>query len=273
MSKFEISSGKTIIKPFNKIWIILGVVVTLLIIFWQFITYDTSLFNFGELGVIFKQLFTPKNTNLEQRTWADYFEFMWTLREPLWITIQMSLGGTIIGSIFAIPVAIFASRNIFKNKYINAPFRFLMNLIRTIPLMLLVIIGVAMVGTGVLSGILGYSVFSFGIMAKMFYEVIETADMNPFEALESTGANKLQAFSYAIVPQVFISFVSFLFYIFELNIRASAILGFVGINGIGEAISVNNLYNYDRVGATVIVLFVFILSLQLINSYIRGKLE
>ena len=148
-----------------------------------------------------------------------------------------------------------------------------MNLIRTIPLMLLVIIGVAMVGTGVLSGILGYSVFSFGIMAKMFYEVIETADMNPFEALESTGANKLQAFSYAIVPQVFISFVSFLFYIFELNIRASAILGFVGINGIGEAISVNNLYNYDRVGATVIVLFVFILSLQLINSYIRGKLE
>ena len=116
MSKFEISSGKTIIKPFNKIWIILGVVVTLLIIFWQFITYDTSLFNFGELGVIFKQLFSPKNTNLEQRTWADYFEFMWTLREPLWITIQMSLGGTIIGSIFAIPVAIFAARNIFKNK-------------------------------------------------------------------------------------------------------------------------------------------------------------
>ena len=273
MSKFEITNGKTIVKPFNKTWIVLGVVIILLIVFWQFITYNTSLFNFGELGVVLKQMFTPKNTNLEQRTWNDYFAFMWELREPLWITIQMSLGGTIIGSIFAIPVAIFAARNIFKNKYINAPFRFIMNLIRTIPVMLLVIIGVAMVGTGVLSGIIGYTVFSFGIMAKLLYEVIETADMSPFEALESTGANKLQAFSFAIVPQVFVSFVSFLFYIFELNIRASAILGFVGINGIGQAISVNNLYNYDRVGATVIVLFVFILILQLINTYIRGKLE
>jgi phosphonate transport system permease protein len=245
----------------------------MLIVFWQFITYNTDLFNFGELGVIIKQMFTPKNSILVQRTWSDYFSFMWELRYPLWITIQMSIGGTIIGSVFALPFAILAARNVFKNKYISIPFKLIMNLIRTIPVMLLAIIGVALVGTGVLSGIIGFSVFSFGIMAKMLYEVIETADMNPFEALESTGANKLQAFSYAIVPQIFSTFISYLLYIFELNIRASAILGFVGINGIGEVISVNRLNNYDYVGAAVIVLLGFILLLQLFTSYVRGKLQ
>lgn len=273
MSKLTITNGKTIVKPFNRTWIILAVVITLLVIFWQFITYNTSLFDLSQLGVVIKQMFTPKNTALDQRTWGDYFSFMLELREPLWITIQMSIGGTLIGSVLALPFAIFAARNVFKNKYINAPFKFVMNLIRTIPVILLAIIGVAMVGVGVLSGIFAFTIFSFGIMSKMLYEVIETADMNPFEALESTGANKMQAFSYSIVPQIFPTFISYLIYIFELNIRASAILGFVGINGIGEVISINRLYNYDRVGATVIVLFVFILALQLVNSRIRGRLQ
>jgi len=273
MNKFQITNGKTIIKPFNKIWFILAILITLIIILWQFITYDPSMIDLSQLFVIVKQMFTPKNTILTQRTWADYFAYMWELKDPLWITIQMSIGGTLIGSFFAVPFAILAARNVFKNKYISTPFRFIMNLIRTIPIILLAIIGVAMVGTGVLSGIIGFTVFSFGIMAKMLYEAIETVDMNPFEALESTGANKLQAFSYAIVPQIFSTFISILLYIFELNIRASAILGFVGINGIGEVISVNRLYNYDRVGAAVIVLFILIFALQLINSHIRGKLQ
>lgn len=273
MTKITITNGKTIIKPFNKIWIILAVILVLIVIFWQFITYNPNLIDLSQMGDILRKMFTPKNTNLDQRTWGEYFAFMLTLGEPLWITIQMSIGGTIIGSIFALPFAILAARNVFKNKFINVPARFIMNLIRTVPAMLLVIIGVAMVGTGVLSGIFGFSIFSFGIMAKMLYEVIETADMNPFEALESTGANKIQAFRFSIVPQIFPTFISYLVYIFELNIRASAILGFVGIIGIGTSISENRLTDYDRVGATVIVLFVFILILQLINSYIRGKLK
>lgn len=273
MNKFQISNGKTISKPFNRIWFVLAILFVLTIVFWQFITYESSMIDLSQLFIIVKQMFTPKNTNLTQRTWADYFAFMLELRHPLWITIQMSIGGTIIGSIFAVPFAIFAARNVFKNKYINAPFRFVMNLIRTIPIILLAIIAMAMVGAGILPGIIAFAIFSFGIMSKMLYEVIETVDMNPFEALESAGANKLQAFSYSIVPQIFLPFVSYLLYIFELNIRASAILGFVGINGIGEVISVNRLYNYDRVGAAVIVLFILIFALQLINSRIRGKLQ
>lgn len=273
MNKYQISNGKTITKPFNKIWIVLAIVIALIIVFWQFITYDASMIDLSQLFVIVKQMFTPKNSNLTQRTWADYFAFMLELKDPLWITIQMSVGGTLIGSFFAVPVAMLAARNVFKNKFINAPFRFIMNIIRTIPIVLLAIIGLAMVGVGVLPGIIAFTVFSFGIMSKMLYEVIETVDMNPFEALESTGANKLQAFQYSIVPQIFTPFVSYLLYIFELNIRASAVLGFVGINGIGEVISVNRLYNYDRVGAAVIVLFILIFALQLINSRIRGKLQ
>ena len=272
MATYTTTSGKTVTKPFNKIWIVLGVLIVLVIAFWQFINFDPTQISISELGVILKKMFTPKQSLTAHRTWGDYFAFMLTLWEPIKKTIQMSFAGSIIGSLLAFPVAILAARNIFKSKIINAPIKFLMNLLRTIPAMILALIGVSFVGTGVLSGIIGLSLFSFGIMAKMLYEAIEVVDMNPFEALESTGANKLQAFRYSVIPQIAPTFVSYLIYIFELNIRASAILGFVGIVGIGLVISDNILYNYDRVGAAVLVLLVLILTIQFFSSYVRRKL-
>jgi len=269
MAKFTITNGKTVTKPFNKIWIILAIVIVLLIIFWQFIKFNPEFIALDQLGIILKKMFTPKGT----RTWGDYFKYMLRLKEPLLDTLQMSFAGSILGSALAIPVAILAARNIFKKKFIYVPIRFLMNLIRTIPAMILALISVFFVGIGVLSGILAITLFTFGIMAKMLYEVIETVDMNPFEALESTGANKTQAFRYAVMPQILPVFVSYLIYVFEMNVRASAILGYVGAGGIGTVIKDNILYNYDRVGASVIVMLVLILVVQFLSNFLRSKLQ
>lgn len=267
--QFNLSSGKTVRIPFNRTIIVLVIIVLLTIGFSFFIPVKWNLIRIDQLWVVFSRLFTPSHS----RTWADYFSFMLTLGDPLLATLQMSLAGTVIGCALAVPVAILAARNIFKSKLISIPVKFLMNLVRTIPTMILAILATFFVGLGILSGIIAIAIFSFGIMAKMLYEAIETVDMGPFEALESTGANKIIAFHHAIVSQIAPIFISYTIYIFEINIRASAVLGYVGAGGIGSVIKNNILYNYDRVGATIIVMLVVILIVQFASNYIRRKLQ
>lgn len=269
MRKYIATSGNSITKPFNKIWIVLAVLIILVVIFIPYIFIYEYTITLSELGVIIKKMFSPDGN----QTWGDYFSFATNLVDPLALTLKMSFAGALIGSVAAVPVAFLASSNIMKTKWIYVPVRTLLNLLRTIPAMVLVLIGVYFVGTGVLSGIIGFTLFSFGIMAKMLFEAIETVDMSPYEALESTGANKMQAFRFSVVPQILPTYVSYLIYIFELNIRASAILGFVGVEGIGKVISDNIPEHYDHVGVTVLVLFVLILVIQLISTRLRGKLQ
>ena len=250
-------------------WYVVIAVIVLLVIFAQFIPFDPNYFMFDQLGVILKKMFTPKGN----RTWGDYFAYMWTLRGALLDTMKMSFAGTVIGSVLAVPLAVLSAKNIVKLPVIYIPMRFIMNIFRTIPAMVLAIIAVLFVGTGVLSGIIAITLFSFGIMAKMLYEVIETIDMNPYEVLESTGATRMESFRYAALPQILPVYVSYLIYIFEINVRTSAVLGFVGAGGIGAVISDNILYNYDRVGATIILIFFVILFVQFLSNYVRGKLQ
>jgi len=270
MNKFALSNGKTIEKPLSKIWMILGIVILLTVFFWYFfITYNKV--TLSNLGDIFRQMFTIPPIS----EWRTYYGSMIQENDIINLliqTVQMSFAGTIIGSLIAVPVAILASRNIVKLKAILIPIRFILNLVRSIPLMVMALLGVFLVGTGILAGIFGIALFSFGIMAKMLFEVIETVDMNPFEALESTGANRIVAFRYAVIPQILPVFVSYIIYIFEINIRASAVLGYVGAKGIGIIFKEHTLYDWDIVGFTIILLFVVILVIQLISNYLRRKL-
>jgi len=270
MSKIYVTkTGKKVVQPFNKGWIVLGVFSLLMIFFWQFIIFNPRLIRISELTKLFERLFTPGLG----RTWTNYFEYMWSLRFLLIETLNMSFAGTVIGSILALPIAILAAKNIAKNKFIYSSARFIMNIIRTIPAMLLALVAVFAVGIGILSGIIAITLFTFGIMSKMLYEALETLDMSPHEALESTGANKPQAFAFSIVPQIMPTFIGYLIYIFEINVRSSAVLGYVGAGGIGSAISGNILYNYDRVGGAIIVMIITILIVQVVSNYMRGKLQ
>lgn len=273
MRKLLLPNGKSVVKPFNKMWIVLPILIGLVVLFWQFIRMDPAFqpdkIQLSELKIILVKLFTPKGN----RTWETYFKFMLTLENPLIATLKMCFAGTIIGSLLAIPFAILSSRNIMKFPPVYWGFRTILNLFRTIPMMVLAIVAVMFIGTGLLAGIIAITLFTFGVMSKMLYEVIETVDMNPYEALESTGASKVSAFRFAVVPQIMPIFISYLLYIFEINIRASAILAYVGAEGLGTPIKDNTLYNYDRVGATIIVLLVLVLIIQTFSSMVRRKLQ
>lgn len=201
------------------------------------------------------------------------FSFIPRMYGPLVETIQLSVGGTLIGSVLAIPAAIFSSSNIVKKSVIYNPVRFIMSLVRTIPVLVYAAMLMFIVGMGAMAGYIALSIFTFTIVAKMLYEIIETVDMRPYEAIESTGANKLQALRAAVLPQVIGSYLSIVLYNFEINIRSAAIIGFVGAGGIGLLLSDRISWRqYEDVGMILLVLFILIIMIETLSRYLRKRL-
>lgn len=188
-------------------------------------------------------------------------------------TLRMAIVGTTLGAIMAIPVALLCASNVVTRKYIHYPIRFVLNLIRTIPDLLLAAIFVAIFGLGPLPGIFALAIFSLGLIAKLTYEALETIDAGPLEAMTAVGANKLQLIWYGIVPQIQAHFASYVLYTFEINVRAAAILGFVGAGGIGHYYEVTlGFLEYDKTSSIIIFTLVIVLIIDYISAKLREKL-
>ena len=215
-------------------------------------------------------MFRPDDT-MVIKTWTDWFSYMFNTAIPaIWKTFQMMFIATAIGSILAIPFMILCSENIVKHKSITRTFRVILNIIRTFPTMVLGVIGVAFFGIGTKAGIFAMVVFTMGIMIKLMYERIETVDMHPFEAAVSTGGSKPKAFVTSIAPQILPDYLSNVIYTFEINIRASVILGFVNAGGIGKLIQdAMNTYEYNQIGAILVPLLILVLVLTWFSSLAR----
>ncbi|WP_077623561.1 phosphonate ABC transporter, permease protein PhnE [Sediminibacillus massiliensis] len=201
--------------------------------------------------------------------WA-YFD---NIIQAMLDTIRMAVLGTTIGALLAIPFALFSASNMVKNSWIYYPVRFVLNLVRTIPELLLAAIFVAIFGLGPLPGIFALGIFSTGIIAKLTYEAIEGIDKGPLEAMTAVGANKVQWVSFSVVPQVSAYYVSYVLYSFEINIRAAAILGLVGAGGIGEYYDRTlGFLEYDKVSTIIIFTLVVVLIIDYVSTKLRENL-
>ena len=190
----------------------------------------------------------------------------------IWDTFVMMFVATTIGAIVTIPFMILCATNIIKNRAVTSTMRVILNIIRTFPTVVLAIIGVAFFGISELAGIFAMIIFTAGIMIKIMFEFIETVNMNPYEASISTGASKPKAFVIAIVPQIIPQFLSNFLYTFEINIRASVVLGLVGAGGIGTEISnAVGMYQYNKIGAILVPLFILVFILQVISNEVKKR--
>ena len=217
---------------------------------------------FDKLLDLFVKLFHPK------------WEFFGKVVGPLVDTVKMSILGTVIGCLLALPVAVLASTNICKNAAIVSVLRFILALIRTLPTLVIALVCALVFGPGTFAGTLAIAIFTFGIVAKMLYESIETIDMGPFEAMEALGANKFQAFWSACVPQILPVYLSHSLYCFEMNVRASAILGYVGAGGLGITINERiGWRDYNGLGMVLLSLFVVVVAIEFFSEYLRKKLS
>lgn len=238
-----------------------------------FIDLPSFNFNGDQLGYILSQLFGPQEGASVIHTWDEWWGYMGNTAIPLlWETFLMMFIATAVGAILSIPFMIVCASNIVKNKGVIYGFRTLLNVIRTIPTIVFAIMGVAFFGYSMLAGIFAMVFFTMGIMIKIMYEYIETVDMHPYEACISAGATKPKAFVLAIFPQITPAYLSNVLYTFEINIRASVILGFVNAGGIGKEISDSiTQYRYNQIGAILIPLFILVFILQLISNEVKKR--
>ncbi|WP_010283253.1 phosphonate ABC transporter, permease protein PhnE [Bacillus timonensis] len=213
------------------------------------------------LDFIVKDLFPP---NLG---YAD------TVLESLIETWNMALLSTTLSAIIALPISFFAASNINKNKGFYNIVRFILNILRTIPELILAVILVALVGIGALAGVLALFIFSVGILAKLISETIEAIDPNPLEAIRATGGNIVQVIWYGVLPQILPHFTSYSLYVLEINVRASVVLGFVGAGGIGLILKKQlAMFNYGNVSTIVIMTFIAVTIIDFISNRIRERL-
>ena len=224
------------------------------------------------LGIIVSKF--SKMLDLMKKILRPDWTFFPKVVSPLIDTIKMSILGTVIGCLLALPVAILSSSNINHNLPIVSVCRFILALIRTLPTLIIALVCALIFSLGTFSGTVAIAIFTFGIVAKMLFESIETIDMGPFEAMEALGANKFQAFWSACVPQILPVYLSHSLYCFEMNVRASAILGYVGAGGLGITINERiGWRDYNSLGMVLLSLFVVVVAIDFFSEYLRRKLS
>lgn len=194
------------------------------------------------------------------------------IAEPMLETIRMALIGTLFGAILSLPISLLSATNVFS-KWVTTPARFVLNIIRAIPELLLAALFVAIFGIGMIPGIFAITLFSMGIISKLAYEAIETIDPGPLEAMTAVGSKKLVWIRFAVIPQVLASFMSYVLYTFEINVRAAAILGMVGAGGIGLYYDkVMGFLEYDKLSSIVLFTLIVVIIIDWVSTKLRERL-
>lgn len=260
----QLANGSTVDRPRSRMPLILVLVVLA-------IGWSLSMTGF-DLAVVIKK--GQNILDILVKLFHPKWEFFPKVINPLIDTIKMSILGTVIGCVSALPIAVLASSNIDHNRYIVSVLRFILGLIRTLPTLVIALVCALIFSLGTFAGTVSIAIFTFGIVAKMLYESIETIDMGPFEAMEALGADKFQAFWSACVPQILPVYLSHCLYCFEMNVRASAILGYVGAGGLGITINERiGWRDYNGLGMVLLTLLVVVVSIEFFSEYLRKKLS
>jgi phosphonate transport system permease protein len=187
-------------------------------------------------------------------------------------TLQIAVVGTAVGAVLALPVAFAAARNT-APRWVFYWTRSALNIFRAMDTLVYALFFVAAVGLGPFPGVLAVVVYTATVLAKLYSEAIEAMDPLPVEAVEAVGATPFQVLRWGVVPQLVPQFLSFTLYRFETNIRAAAVLGFVGAGGIGFYIQTYlRLLNYPAASTVLLVLVAMVMLVDFASSRVRARL-
>lgn len=188
----------------------------------------------------------------------------------IWETILMAITGTILGTAGALALCFAGSRNLITNSWIYFFARRFMEICRGVPEILIALIFVFAFGIGPLAGILAIAIHSAGALGKLFAEVNENVSQRPVDGIRGVGGNWFEQMRYGVLPQVLPNFVSYGLLRFEINVRSSSIIGFVGAGGIGQELNrVISFYSDDRVLAVLILVVLTVTIIDLISERLR----
>ncbi|MFI4935987.1 MAG: phosphonate ABC transporter, permease protein PhnE [Caulobacterales bacterium] len=197
--------------------------------------------------------------------WKTYVAMMW-------LTIQIALWGTALAIVVAVPLGLLAARNVMP-LWVQQPVRRLLDLLRSVPDLVLGTIFIVAVGPGPFTGVLALAINTGGVLAKLFSEAVEQIERGPVEGVRATGAAPLHEIVWGVMPQVAPLWTSYTLYRFESSARSATVLGLIGAGGIGQTLldSING-FNYSQTGAIVVVVIVAVTGIDLLSQVIRSRL-
>ncbi len=232
--------------------------------------YSFEAVNLGNLGKLFSNSESVQNfgRDLLRPNFADWRLFV----DKMWETVQIALWGTFLAVFLAIPMGLAAARNI-APVYVVQPVRWIMNMLRSIPDLVIGLLFVVAVGLGPLAGVLAITLNTAGVLAKLFSEAVESIDKGPVEGVRATGGSKLHEIVWGVIPQVAPLWTSFALYRFESNSRSATVLGLIGAGGIGQVLFDRmNAFAFRDVSAVVIVVVVAVTLIDLLSQIMRKRL-
>ena len=213
-------------------------------------------------GDILSRMLPPDFSNLNELVYA-MFE-----------TIEIAFLGTFIAIVLSIPLGLFSARNLAPNYFVYLICKTIVIFFRAIPEFIIAMILVIAIGFGAMPGILALGLHTMGFLAKFYAEDIEHISKGPIDALKSSGATKSQIISFGVIPQILPSFVANNLYILDRNVRMATMLGIVGAGGIGyELQSSFRMFEYERVSAIIILIFLTIFIIDHLSAFIRSKIK
>jgi phosphonate transport system permease protein len=227
-------------------------------------------FSFGD---IFSNL-SRKNSVVEGMLNPDWGQ-IWSRRSRTAFveTLQLAVLGTITGATVALPLALWSTRFGNPNRGLRTIIRSFNNVIRSIPDLLWALLFVSAVGIGALSGLLALFFFSIAVTTKLTSDTLDGIDMGPIEAANAAGASLNEMLRTAVVPQILPSYASFVLYNFELNLRASAVLGLVGAGGIGARIEFfRGRGEWEKLWGLVVMFFLVVFIVERLSVTLRRRL-
>jgi len=244
------------------------------------------------LVVIALAVFTVWSAYKIELRWSSFVD-MWT--NPLWDrfwpvpwdwvlsrhnvfdalieTFQIAIIATVIGCALALPIGFAMSKLTSPNMPTFWVSRIVMSIVRAIPDLFWGKLLVTAIGIGAFAGAWALTIFSLAVMVKLFSETVDAADPLPLEAARAAGGRHTPAVRTAVLPEVFPAYVAYALYVFELNIRASLVLGLVGAGGIGRIVETQrSTFNFDRLFGILIFMFVIVVTIEQVSVAIRKRL-
>ena len=246
--------------------LISGFVLFILFLWWGF---SLEGFNWATISSIFT---SPTGGSLLATMIPPDWSYFGSVINPMLVTIQTAIVATVIGIVGALPLSILAARNTTPHPIIYNIVRFLINIIRSIPSLVLALIFITIIGLGPVPGAFGLGLHTISVLTKLYSEAIESVNTRPIEALSAVGAGGLKRFRWGVFPQAFPLLVSSSIYYWESNTRDSTVVAFVGGGGIGFILDQNlSLLAYAHVSVILVTLVVTVALLDRVSDFVRSR--
>lgn len=188
-------------------------------------------------------------------------------------TAQIAFLGTVLGAAASLVLGLLAAANL-TPRWVHQPVKWLLGILRGIPVILLALLFVSSVGLGPFPGVLAVAVHSTGMLGKFYAESFENARRAPMEALATTGAGRWQVARFAVLPQIGPDLARDTLFRFEMNLRESLVLGLVGAGGIGFYIQLyTRSFHYDKVATLTLVVLLLVVAIEQLSVYVRSRLR